>query len=1288
MHSTRSLFLLIVSVCIWLGVAASTVRAGVLDMYGSVTWKYSSTIIAPINEGWIEIDPLLNIQSCSGKDENFALDVYATTNPFIQGVPTDHLLFGSPWILIKPNGTTKAGFVGSRWAPKIGRTLPNGHYYLVMILKSRTSEQGQVIERLEDSYVFPDQLDLTTRGRTQVQQGTGYALPGCNGSSNGDDDGGPGDGNGLDPGTSWGNARKFTGIPNDITVPLGGTIDLRVAWGGEGSALWYKDYAPISDFDASGRRTLTYLPRRESHTETRLVIQRAEASDAGDYWVTVSNPTLSDRGITTTRRIRVTVGGSDGGVQDTFPAITTPPRSQSVVLGGSVTFSVTATGNSLSYQWRKSAQGSTTDIPGAIGATYTISSAKYSDDGTYMVLVRNSKGAVTGGGGTLIVTTPVATAPPAPTARAATSVSSSGFTANWSAVSGVTGYILDISTSSTFSSFISGYQNVGVGSGLSASVSGLSAGTTYYFRVRAYNTNGVSNNSATITVITPRDLTPSKPDLIVTSITLSPAIIEEGKSAWVTAEIKNSGTGAAGASKTRLSFSPKDDFISTDDARFDLFMLNVPTLAAGQTQTVQWDLIMPNLGTGTYDFWPLVEVDVNNSIAESNELNIYKNAVSSKAKDAVSTKADLILSAISLSPLVVEEGKATLVTATIQNDGGTAAVATRVRLQFSPKNDGDETDDAKFDAPLNIPALAVGNTYVVQWNVIMPNLGTDTYDFWPIVAVDVDNAIAESNENNLFISGVAFTAKDAPLPDLQLADVKVLVASRSSTIAEEGKNLQIQAVIKNGGQGNAAATRARLRLSPKDDWNIADDFASDVLVAVPALGAGSTFTAQWNIAMPNLGTGTYDFWPLVDVDLDNSVAETDEKNSYKSNVSYKAKDAPLPGLADIQLADITVVAGPTPNSIAEENKNIQIQAVVKNGGLANAPATRARLGLSPKDDKDTSDDFRFEVLVSVPALAMGNSFTAIWNIVMPNLGAGIYDYWVVVEVDIDSVVAESEEKNVWRSGEPFKARDAVIGNAARVTGDFDRDGLPDIIFQDADGFMARALFMNGGDLVSASSFAPSQIGDLSYRIAGSGDFNGDGKEDLLFQHTDGTLAVWYLDGVNMTSSTFLNPANPGDRKWRVVATTDLNKDGKVDLLFQHADGSLAVWHMDGIKSSSAALLSPKSPGDAKWRAAGAGDFNADGRPDLVFQHDDGTLAVWLLNGATLVQPLLLNPSKPGAGWRVVSVADRNGDGKSDLLFQNTNLDLAVWFLDGVKLTTARMLNPSNPGGTWKVVGPR
>ena len=113
---------------------------------------------------------------------------------------------------------------------------------------------------------------------------------------------------------------------------------------------------------------------------------------------------------------------------------------------------------------------------------------------TYYYRIRAYNGSGTNGNSNIIS---VAVIPPAPVEQAATSVVSNGFSANWNAANGATGYRLDVSTVNTFASFVSGYNDLDVGNVLTYPVTGLSAGTPYYYRIRAYNTGGTSASSGT-----------------------------------------------------------------------------------------------------------------------------------------------------------------------------------------------------------------------------------------------------------------------------------------------------------------------------------------------------------------------------------------------------------------------------------------------------------------------------------------------------------------------------------------------------------------------------------------------------------------------------------------------------------------------------------------------------------------------------------------------------------------------------------------------------------------------
>jgi len=122
-------------------------------------------------------------------------------------------------------------------------------------------------------------------------------------------------------------------------------------------------------------------------TSSCYTIGSATTCNAGCYDVIISNSC----GSTTSSMASLTVG--------TAPCITTQPICLTVCAGSSTTFSVTANGSSLTYQWQYCGK----NISGATSCTYTVSNASGSNAGNYDVVVSNCCGSVTSNTVTLTV---------------------------------------------------------------------------------------------------------------------------------------------------------------------------------------------------------------------------------------------------------------------------------------------------------------------------------------------------------------------------------------------------------------------------------------------------------------------------------------------------------------------------------------------------------------------------------------------------------------------------------------------------------------------------------------------------------------------------------------------------------------------------------------------------------------------------------------------------------------------------------------------------------------------
>jgi FG-GAP-like repeat/RTX calcium-binding nonapeptide repeat (4 copies) len=164
---------------------------------------------------------------------------------------------------------------------------------------------------------------------------------------------------------------------------------------------------------------------------------------------------------------------------------------------------------------------------------------------------------------------------------------------------------------------------------------------------------------------------------------------------------------------------------------------------------------------------------------------------------------------------------------------------------------------------------------------------------------------------------------------------------------------------------------------------------------------------------------------------------------------------------------------------------------------------------------------------------------------------------------------------------------------------------------------------------------------------------------------------------NLNSTTILN-SYPATRN-------DFNGDGKADILWRNDYGSVALWQMAGATVTSGSLTSSPFP-DPSWTVAATSDYNGDGKSDVLWRNTNGAIAVWTMDGATVTASTLASTPSLDPSWIVAGTGDYSGDGKSDILWRNTNGAIAVWTMDGATVTASALTSTPSLESDWKIAG--
>ncbi len=221
-----------------------------------------------------------------------------------------------------------------------------------------------------------------------------------------------------------------------------------------------------------------------------------------------------------------------------------------------------------------------------------------------------------------------------------------------------------------------------------------------------------------------------------------------------------------------------------------------------------------------------------------------------------------------------------------------------------------------------------------------------------------------------------------------------------------------------------------------------------------------------------------------------------------------------------------------------------------------------------------------------------------------------------------------------------------------VAGDFNADGKDDILWTRDNGTVS---LWDSGQIANAHWIADPGVVPSSWHVRGTGDFDFDGHDDILWQRDNGAVSVWdggALAGAHIVADPGVVPAS-----LHIAGVGDFDGNHHADVLWRDDNGAVSVW--DNGQIAGAHTVATSGAVAATSRIAGVGDFDGNGRADILWRDDDGSAFVWD-NGQISGAHTLAGPGVVANAWHIAGAGDFDGNGHDDILWRNDNGAVSIW----------------------------